>query len=245
MSKAEPELPQIEAPSLRLLAMESRALFEAADFLLRGARTRRLPRGDGHPVMIVPGFGSSDFATAPLRAALERLGYAAHGWGNGTNFGMRSKVKSALAQRLEQLHERYETPVSLIGWSLGGVFVREMARHQSALVRRVITLGSPFNGNPDANNMVSLFKLANRGRPVKTDVEGFLKRKKPPPVPCTAIYTRSDGIVAWPCSIEENTPFTDNVEVRGSHLGLVFNRDALRVIAERLALPPGALAARI
>lgn len=239
MSKAELELPQIEAPSLRLLAMETRALFEAADFLLRGSKTRKLPRGDGHPVMIVPGFGISDRATAPMRAALERLGYATHGWGCGTNYGMRTKVKNALALRLEQLHERYETPVSLIGWSLGGVFVREMARHQSALVRRVITLGSPINGNPDANNMVTLFKIANRGKPVKTDVEGFLKRKIPPPVPCTAIYTRSDGIVAWPCSIEEKAPFTDNVEVHGSHLGMVFNREVLRVIAERLALPPG------
>jgi pimeloyl-ACP methyl ester carboxylesterase len=239
MSQASTDLPPIAAPSLKLLAMESRALFEAADFILRGPKTRKLPRGDGHPVMIVPGFGTNDRVTAPLRNALEKLGYAAHGWDCGTNLGMRAKVKNALASRLEQLHERYETPVSLIGWSLGGVFVREMARHQSALVRRVITLGSPFNGNPDANNMVTLFKIANRGKPVKPDVDGFLKRKKPPPVPCTSIYTRSDGIVAWPCSLEEKTPFTENIEVPGSHMGLVFNRDVLRVIAERLALPPG------
>lgn len=238
MSTADTALPDIKAPSLKLLAMETRALFEAADFVLRGVNTRRLPRGDGHPVMIVPGFGAGDRATAPMRAALERLGYATHGWDCGTNLGMRPKLKNALALRLEQLHERYETPVSLIGWSLGGVFVREMARHQSAMVRRVITLGSPFNGNPDANNMVTLFKLANRGKAVKTDVDGFLKRKTPPPVPCTAIYTRSDGIVAWPCSVEEKTPLTDSVEVHGSHMGLVFNREVLSVIAARLSLPP-------
>lgn len=239
MSQTDAELPAIEAPSWKLLAMETRALFEAADFVLRGAGTRKLPRGDGHPVMVVPGFGANDRVTAPLRKALEKLGYATHGWDCGTNLGMRPKLKHALTLRLEQMHERYETPVSLIGWSLGGVFVREMARHQSALVRRVITLGSPFNGNPDANNMVTLFKIANRGRPVKTDVEGFLKRRNPPPVPCTSIYTRSDGIVAWPCSIEEKTRFTENVEVAGSHMGMVFNREVLRVIAERLALPPG------
>lgn len=240
MSASDPQLPRIDAPPLRLLALESRALLEAADFLLRGPQLHGLPKGDGHPVMVVPGFGASDTATAAMRSALEQLGYAVHGWDCGRNLGMRSRVKVALSQRLEQLHERYDERVSLIGWSLGGVFVREIARHQSALVRRVITLGSPFNGHPEANNMVTLFKLANRGKPVKTDLDGFLKRRAPPPVPCTAIYTRSDGIVAWPCSVEQKSALTESVEVRGSHMGMMFNREVLRVIAERLAIPPRA-----
>ena len=125
--------------------------------------------------------------------------------------------------------------VTLVGWSLGGVFAREMARHQPQLVRRVITLGSPINGHPDANNMVALFRLANRGKPVKTDLDGFARRIQPPPVPCTAIYTRSDGIVAWRASVEDAALNTENVEVRGSHMGLPFNSAVIRVIVERLA----------
>ncbi len=223
-------------PPLRLLALESRVVLEAASFVLRPRRYRQLPHGDGHAVMVVPGFCTHDLATAPLRRALQNLGYSVHGWGCGTNMGMRSTIKLALAQRLEQLYDRYEGKVSLIGWSLGGVFVREMARQHSKRVRRVITLGSPISGHPDANNLVALFKLANRGRVVKSDLEGFNKRCVPPPVPCTAIYTRSDGIVSWTCTRETVAPHTESVEVSGSHLGLVYSREVLTVIAERLAI---------
>ncbi len=231
----EPELPQLQAPSLRLLALESRALAEAARFSLMGPSLKGLQRGKGQPVMIIPGFGTHDVATLPMRRALEKLGFDAYGWGHGTNLGMRSKVKTGLVRRLEQLYERYDAPTSLVGWSLGGVFAREMARHQPQLVKRVITLGSPINGHPDANNMVTLFRIANRGKPVKTDVEGFIRRQTPPPVPCTAIYTRSDGIVTWSCALETPAGHTESVEVQGSHMGLVFNRQVLGIIAQRLA----------
>lgn len=227
---------ELPPPSLRLLAFEARAMLEAARFILRPPNLERLPRGDGHAVMIVPGFGTNDQATAALRRALQRLGYSAHGWGCGTNTGMRSAIKLALAQRLDQMFERYEGKVSLIGWSLGGVFVREMARQQPDKVRRVITLGSPINGHPDANNIVRLFKLVGRADQVKTELGGFLKRCPAPPVPCTAIYTRSDGIVSWTCTQETAASNTENVEVHGSHLGLVHNTEVLRVIAERLAI---------
>jgi len=227
----------IRAPSARLLALEARVFAEIPLFLLRNLRSAGLPRGDGHAVMVVPGFGAGDLATRPLRRALNRLGYAAHGWGLGTNLGMRPSVKNALNQRLQKLAAETQRPVSLIGWSLGGVFVREMARHQPQLVRRIFTLGSPINGRPDANNMLALFRLANRGKPVNLDWEGFNKRRTPPPVPCTAIYSKSDGIVAWQCCLEEAADHTECAEVRGSHFGLVVNPQVLRVIAERLARP--------
>ncbi|MDR3418299.1 MAG: alpha/beta hydrolase [Nevskia sp.] len=232
----ESQIPAIEAPPLRLLALETRVLAEMPWFMLRGTDIADLPRGRGQPVMIVPGFGAGDVATLPLRRALSKLGHAAYGWEQGTNLGMRPAVKNALGLRLQKLSaEHGGAPVSLIGWSLGGVFVREMARHQPALVRRVLTLGSPISGRPDANNMLALFRLANRGKPVNVDWEGFRKRMSPPPVPCTAIYSKSDGIVAWRCCLESAAPNTECVEVRGSHFGLVVNRQVLRVIAERLA----------
>lgn len=223
------------APSLALLVREIRAPFEMLRFGFASGRLEGLPAGDGHPVLLVPGFGVDELVMRPLRNALVKLGYRAEDWGQGRNLGMRPQVKQGLAQKLDSLHKRHAKKVTLIGWSLGGVFVRELARTQPDAVRRVISMGSPINRRPDANNMMPLFRLANRGRPPKLDREGFERRITAPPVPCTAIYTRSDGIVAWEASVEENAPNTENIEVRGSHLGLAMNLEVLRVIAERLA----------
>ena len=228
----------VRAPSARLLLLEARAAQELAlsPLRLRGLH-RDLPRGDGHAVLVVPGFGAGDAATRPLRRALRALGYRAVGWQQGVNLGMRPAVKEALNVQLSALHERHG-PVSLIGWSLGGVIVRELARHRPQQVRRVFTLGSPINLRPDANNMMALFRLMNAGRPVNLDLDGFRRRIPSPPVPCTAIYTRTDGIVAWPCCLEPESDHAENVEVRGSHLGMPFNPEVLRAIAERLARRP-------
>lgn len=229
----------VASPAARLLLLEARMLPEIASLALTARKLRAgLPRGDGHAVMIVPGFGAGDRATSPLRRLLASLDYAVYGWEQGANFGMRPPLKKALNLRLHKLYERHG-PVSLIGWSLGGVFVREMARYTPQYVRRVFTLGSPINVRPDANNLMPLFRLINAGKPVNLDLEGFRRRIAPPPVPCTAIYSRTDGIVAWPCCREPDAPNTDNVEVRGSHMGLPYNAEVIRAIAERLAQPVG------
>lgn len=230
-------LQDLRAPSAALLLLESRVGLEYLRFRRQRARLlRELPHGRGQAVMIVPGFGTGDWATAPLRRLLAALGYAACGWGPGRNLGMRREIRDRLAAALRELHAQHG-PVILVGWSLGGVFVREMARHQPQLVRRVITLGSPINGHPDANNMVALFRLANPGQPQKPDLEGFARRIVAPPVPCTAVYTRRDGIVAWQACLEDPAPNTENVEVQGSHFGLPCNAEVARIVAERLARP--------
>ncbi len=222
-------------PSKMLLMMESRTFAEYFALWLRAATMKDLPRGDGHPVLVIPGFGAGDFSTAPLRRILGKLGYAAHGWGQGRNLGMRPAIKQSLASLVDRLHAKHGTKLTLIGHSLGGVYAREMARAKPAQVRRVITLGSPFNVHPNANNLMGIFRLINRGKAVKLDLDGFQRRIAPPPVPCTAIYTRSDGIVAWKCCVEDDAPNVENVEVRGSHLGLAHNTRVVRLIAERLA----------
>ncbi|NKF22331.1 esterase/lipase family protein [Solimonas marina] len=229
--------PELRAPSPRLLLLEGRAAVERARFTLQRRRLlRELPRGDGQPVMIIPGFSTSDATIAPLLSLLNDLGFHAQGWGQGRNMGMRGPVKAALAARLSEMAAAHG-PITLVGWSLGGVFAREMARHQPQTVRRVITLGSPINGHPDANNMVLAFRLTNRGKAQKTDVEGFKRRIEAPLVPCTAVHTRSDGIVAWQACLEEPAPNTENLEVRGTHFGLPYNGEVARLIAERLARP--------
>ncbi len=234
----EDEVP-ISPPSKWLLLAEGRVWAEYAAFLIAMPLLRRLPRGDGHPVMVIPGFGASDASTLPLRRLLRRLGYAAHGWELGRNTGMSSRIKQNLGRSLEALHQRHGQTVSLIGWSLGGVYVREMARHAPQHVRQVITLGSPFNSHPQSNNVDSLFRRVNRGKNINLDWEAFQKRRVPPPVPCTAIYSKSDGIVAWQCSREEPSAQTESIGVLSSHFGLGVNPLVLTVIADRLAQPDG------
>jgi len=224
-------------PSALLLLLEGRALAEYGALLLSWPLLARLPRGDGHPVLVLPGFGASDLSTEPLRGALTRLGYDVHGWELGRNLGMRRSLRDALDRRIEQLH-RERGRVSLIGWSLGGIYARELARGAPQLVRRVITLGSPFNHHPRANNADRMYRWINGGGD-EIDWEGFERRRVPPPVPCTAIYSKSDGIVAWQCAMEDPAPNTENVEVQGSHMGLGVNVQVLRVVAERLARPDG------
>lgn len=227
----------IKPPSLKQLLLEVRCLPEWGRFLLSNTGAQELPRGNGRPVLVIPGFGASDLYTASLRRALSRLGHDVHGWGLGLNTGMNSHVRKALAQKVSNLHTTVGQPVSLIGWSLGGVFARELARQLPTEVARVFTLGSPFNITPAANNMLPLFKLVNRGKPVKLDMDGFLRRAEPPPVRCTAIYSKTDGVVDWRTACEREAPNTENIEVTGSHFGMVCNQQVVRVIAERLASP--------
>jgi pimeloyl-ACP methyl ester carboxylesterase len=227
----------LKPPHALLTMIEGRAFAELAAHWLLASRLRRLPRGDGHPVVVIPGFGAGDFSTRALRRLLTDLGYAAQGWGQGRNLGMRPPVRDAMRSLLPALHQQHGKKVSLIGWSLGGVFVREMARHASEHVRCVITLGSPISGHPAANRVDAMFMRMNPG--FKHDLEAFERRKKPPPVPSTAIYSRSDGVVHWRCSQEGDGPQAESVEVFGSHFGLAFNPAVMRVIADRLAQPEG------
>lgn len=224
----------IKPPSLPLLLAETRIFPELGRFWLNRAGLASLPHG-GQPVMVIPGFGASDFHTRPLRRALKQLGHPVQGWGQGVNTGMNGQLREALAGRVASLHQRCGRKIALIGWSLGGVFVRELARHQPQDVEQIFTLGSPINITPAANNMLPLFKLMNRGRPVNLDMDGFNRRAQPPPVRCTAIYSKSDGIVAWQTACEREAPNTENVEVTGSHFGMVCNQQVLREIAERTA----------
>jgi pimeloyl-ACP methyl ester carboxylesterase len=224
-------------PSRLLLALEVRGVLEFQAFLAAYPLLRRAPRGDWHPVLVLPGLAASDVSTRPLRTYLRAQGYAAHGWKQGPNHGPRSGVETGIDARLAELARRYNRKVSLIGWSLGGVFAREAARRSPDLVRQVITLGSPFANEPKASNAWRLYEALS-GRQVD-DWPGREAMKLPPPVPSTAIYTRSDGIVAWQGCREQESATTENIEVEGSHSGLGYNPMALFAIADRLALPEG------
>ena len=227
--------PNERRPSKFLLGLESRAVMEwAAIPWALPWLSRHTQRGDGHPVLVLPGLMATDKSTLPLREFLHRLGYNTHGWRLGRNLGPRVGVRAKMDQALADLHRHTGRKVSLIGWSLGGIYARELARSAPGIVRQVITLGSPLYGEPTSTNAWDIYRVV-------CDNEGDDRRgDEPPPVPTTSIYSRADGVVAWGCSVERQSPLTDNVEVNStSHMGLGVNPLVWHVISDRLAQPEG------
>lgn len=227
------------APALGLLLLEGqRALLEA--MTLPGALPllRRAPRGDGHPVLVLPGFGAGDGSTRVLRGYLKRQGHSPHPWLLGRNLGPSGDLRRRLIKRVDELVARYGEPVSIVGWSLGGIYARELAKTSPHQVRQVITLGSPFGDVARPSNLSRIFQRV-RGNPGRERINQFARALREPPadVPCTAIYSRTDGIVHWSACLEPETPRTDNIEVPGSHLGLGVNPLVLYAITDRLSQP--------
>ncbi len=227
-------------PSLGLLLLEGRALGELATTYAVMPWLRRGPRGDGHPVLVLPGFLASDVSTAPLRRFLAESGYATHPWNLGRNLGPREGVEDQLMERLREIRQRYARRVSLIGWSLGGVYARLLANRSPADVRCVITLGTPFNSDPKANNSWRLFEWVSGQRIDEVDPETFRQIRDTPPVPTTSIYSTSDGVTSWRCCVDKEGPRAENIRVPGSHCGLGANPLVLHAILDRLAQDPGA-----
>jgi hypothetical protein len=236
-----PDAAAAVAPGLRLRSREWRSGWEFVAAYLSGDRIARWPRGDGHHVLVIPGFLAGAESTRLLRNVLRRLGYQPHDWRLGVNLGYRSSMKHQLPARLLQLRERGDGQrVSIIGWSAGGIYARELARAHPDEVRMVITMGSPFRGNPQASNAWRVWRLLNRDRDASQTIDtARIRREQPLTVPTTCIYSKTDGIVAWQCCTSLPAPYTENVEVRNTHLGYGHNVETLHVIADRLALPEG------
>ena len=233
----DPATSDLGAPSALLMMLEGRAPWEFAALLAATPWLRRLSPGDGHPVLVFPGMGANDFTTAPLRSFLDALGYVTKPWGQGFNFGPRDGVLKRCAADVRALAEEHGRPVSLIGWSLGGLYARELAKELPEHARCVITLGTPFTGHPRATNAWRIFEALSGQK--AEDPSVMERLRKPPPVPTTSIYSRTDGIVSWRCSLNEPSAIAENIEVHASHVGMGMNPLALYAIADRLAQPPG------
>lgn len=225
-------------PPLYWQLLEGRALFELGAMVWLYPWLRHAPAGDGHPVLVLPGFLANGSSTLPLRQFLKSLGYAAHTWKMGRNLGGVGEKEERLLGRLRELRRRYGRKVSVIGWSLGGMYARELAWMAPGDVRLVITLGSPFRHHT-GTAVTLLYEDVSGQRVAHMDPRLLKRLSQPPPVPSTSIYTRSDGVVHWRCSLEHPAPTTENIRVHGSHCGLGHNPMALWAIADRLALPEG------
>lgn len=239
---------KLPKPSLIHMFTEGRSVIELGMSALLMPFLLRAPEGDNHPVMVLPGFLASDISTKPMRKFLDVKGYKTYGWGLGRNLGKQivggqDVICDSLLSRVIELSVKHNKKVSLVGWSLGGILARELARLLPDYVRQVVTLGSPFNGPSGSVSMVAkLFSTIN-GDLVKKNAQLMQNMLIPPPVPSSAIYSRTDGIAHWQACINREVELFDeaeNIEVRGSHSGLGHNPQVMWIVANRLAQSEGA-----
>lgn len=215
---------------------EGRAMFEFAAFYASRMMLANLPKGDGHSVLVMPGFMASNSSTVPMRGLLEDLGYDVHGWNSGRNVRISEELIDRLERQITRLYEVSERPVSLIGWSLGGVLARELAKLHPEKTRLVISLGSPISDDRGHTNVARLFQFFNGKKPEAIRNGQFTGLDEAPPVPTTSILSKTDGVVHWRGSVQEPGPSpTENIQVYASHLGLGVNPSVMIAIADRLA----------
>jgi pimeloyl-ACP methyl ester carboxylesterase len=217
--------PDVSAPGPLLLMMEARAPWEYAAMLAATPWLARMPVGDGHPVIVFPGLGASDLTTITLRNFLRSRGYSPQAW-----------KLDACRELVREVASRHREKISFVGWSLGGIYAREMAKEFPQHARCVVTLGTPFTGPARATNAWRFYELVS-GQ--KTDNPALRKQiAVPPQCPTTSIYSKTDGIVAWPCSLNKPSASAENIEVQASHIGMGMNPLALYAVADRLAQDP-------
>jgi pimeloyl-ACP methyl ester carboxylesterase len=218
---------------------EARSLLEFNASLLLSPLLMQAPKGDGHPVLALPGFLASDLSMAPMRRYLKQLGYDTYAWKMGRNLGGIASRRNALKSLLTEIHTTTARKVSIVGWSLGGIYARDLALQCPDMVRSVITLGSPFANDVRATNATRLYEALS-GETVEHNSELTQAIAGDLPVPVTSIYSRTDGIVNWRTSLLRLSDTAENIEVHlASHIGLGVNAAALWAVADRLAQAEG------
>jgi pimeloyl-ACP methyl ester carboxylesterase len=228
----------LRPPSKTLMFLEGRAIHEFGAFLGALPLLSLAPRGDGHPVLVFPGLIASDVSTRPLRSFLSNKGYSTSGWRQGRNLGLRHGVQEAMVDLVRDLSDTHRRKISLVGWSLGGLYARQLAKMMPDRVRSVITLGSPFAGHPKATNAWRVYEFAS-GRRAEEDHRIGGSLSEPPPVPTTAIFSRTDGICAWQGCVEKSSTLAESIEVESSHCGMGHHPAVVYAVADRLAQAEG------
>jgi pimeloyl-ACP methyl ester carboxylesterase len=232
----------VEPPHPSRIIREVRGLVELPRLLFRFPELARQPRGDGQPVLLLPGYGAGDGSTAILKGYLRLLGYRARGWGLGRNTGNAQELLPPILKRVASLARRSRQQVHLIGWSFGGYLARELARERADLIGRIVTLGTPVIGGPKYTIVARSF----RRRGIDVDAmaaEIELRNRVLLSTPVIAIYSRADAVVAWQACIDRNAANVEHIEVRTTHLGFGFSPDVYKIIAQRLAPTPALVVA--
>lgn len=224
----------LTAPHLATTFGEALTPLEFGRLLFAAPALRKQPRGNGQPVLVLPGMGAGNASTSIMRHYLNWLGYAVEGWRLGRNTGSVQHSVHLVANQVAQMHRLHGQAINIVGWSLGGIIAREVARENSAMVKQVITLGSPVVGGPKYTR----FGDSYRRRGIDLDaLEARIQQReqRPIPVPITSIYSKRDGIVSWQASIDRNSENADQVEVSATHLGMGIAPEVLIILAQKLA----------
>jgi dienelactone hydrolase len=234
-----------ELPRALLSLLEIRAPLEFAVLIATLPTLARAAKGDGHPVLLLPGFAAGDATLEPLRLFLKSRNYEVETWGLGKNVGFNRRYTKVIEQKVRYLHHKTGKKVSLVGWSLGGVFAFYAAHVAPECVRTAISLGSPLRVNPDhppPQSVLAMYRALEN--PQGTLAHAAHSRSKamrgPPPAPSTCLYSDTDGIVPpHQATLDGDPKNHENIRVPGSHTGLGVNVLVLWIVADRLALPEG------
>lgn len=223
-------------------------LYQPLRQLLHMPRVRRsaastLCEGDGQPVIVFPLQGTGPESTAQLRGLLQELGFRPYDWGHGVDRGPGQMGLSRWLRKLEEcvidVFEATQAPVTLLGWGLSGIYARELAKRTDPLVRQVITLGAPFNTAADPQRQCRVVAMLDTG-PDRMPLAVRTRLRQCPPVPCTSIYSKDDGVVRREQCMEKEGAHSENIELSGvRHDALHSHPKALEVITHRLAQPEG------
>jgi pimeloyl-ACP methyl ester carboxylesterase len=235
--KADEPGARLSRPPLLLTALEAvRLAVELPASVVVDAVVPRRDVGAGRPVLVLPGFYATDGLTGRVRSHLRRQGYRAYSWGLERNLGLTDRIVDGLPRRLQEVHERHHHPVSVVGWSFGGLLARWLAHEHPDAVRQVVTLGSPWRAEGEVTRATAMFEASARKNGISDRAREIVATlREPLPVPTTAIWSRTDGVVSWrACAVDEG-PGSDNIEVVSSHVGLVSNPLALAALDDRLA----------
>jgi len=231
---------RLRPPNLGLFLAEGRGVFELNATLLMTPALLMAPRGDGHPVLVLPGLLASDVSTLILRRYLDLLGFSTHPWGFGRNTGGVYSMRDKLAKLLTSVHNATGRKVSLVGWSLGGVYARDLALRMPEMVRYVVTLGSPFAGDISATNARNIYEMLSGEKIQDADLRDIRAIAGDLPVPTSSLYTRTDGVVNWRTCLNRVSDTAENIEITlASHIGIGVNAAALWAVADRLAQKEG------
>jgi len=232
----QPEMPKCEPPSRLATLLELRAPFDWASLVFRAPQLAGAPKGDGRPVMLIPGYGASESSMRPLGRYLDYLGYDVYDWAQGRNLGDVQQDIRRVGERARAIHDDCgNQPVTLIGWSLGGVSAREAARLFEPYVREVITLGTPIAGGPKYTLVAERF--AQQAGIDLDEIEREIHARNSLGIrqPVTSIYSKSDGVVGWRACVDTYNAHARNMEVTNSHFGLGGSGRVWHLIALRLA----------
>ncbi|MEE4276887.1 MAG: alpha/beta hydrolase [Halieaceae bacterium] len=227
---AAPAPQPVRFPDLR---GEWRIAREAARLALRAPQLLSAPGGDGRSVLLIPGWQAPEASMAPLRRLLKFKGYDARHWGEGINRGNVEAYVDKLAPRVEALAKQAGKPVGLVGWSLGGVIAREIARSVPAAVHTVVTYGSPVVGGPSYTVASRSYSAADRERINAAIAER--ERRLPIRTPIAAVFSRRDSIVSWPACIDRINPSVTHYEVDATHFSMGLDPSVWRVVLDQLA----------